>query len=153
VRDLQRPNEGIRRSARHALRAALLGAVAAVGFAAASIPLSSIFAAYDIAIPSGLQGVLICTPFFVWVLATPNGGDACLRHLALRIVLWRAGHASWNYAAFLNAMSDRLVLRRVGGSYTFWHLQLRDYFAELSAEQIDALAESAPPRDVQRPTA
>jgi hypothetical protein len=64
------------------------------------------------------------------------GGIAALEHVLLRWYLWRAGVMPWNYVAFLNYASDRILLRKVGGGYMFAHLLLRDYFVELDAQTI-----------------
>lgn len=67
----------------------------------------------------GLSGALV------------SGGDAVLRHFVLRFLLVRNGSAPWNYPAFLDVAAEYLFLRKVGGGYQFFHLMLRDYFAEL----------------------
>lgn len=80
--------------------------------------------------------------------ATPGAGEPAGQPgahcaLALRISLWRAGGGPWNYAALLNAASDRLLMRRVGGGFSFWHLHLRDFLAEASPEQLVELHDAA----------
>ena len=42
--------------------------------------------------------------------------------------------------AFLDAMADRLILRRVGGGWIFIHRTLLEYFAELTPKEINQLA-------------
>ena len=60
-------------------------------------------------------------------------GGACIKHLVLRIILYRNGYIPWNYASFLNYASDRIFLRRVGGSYIFIHRMLQEHFARMNS--------------------
>jgi hypothetical protein len=41
----------------------------------------------------------------------------------------RNGSTPWNYARFLDHATDRILLRKVGGGYTFIHRMLLEYFA------------------------
>jgi hypothetical protein len=52
-------------------------------------------------------------------------------------MLTRNGSAPWRYAAFLDYAAERILLRKVGGGYTFIHRYLRDYFASLEAASIN----------------
>jgi len=58
-----------------------------------------------------------------------GGGQACVQHVCLRIVLWQSGIAPWNLARFLNYCVERKLLQRVGGRYRFLHRELLDHFA------------------------
>jgi hypothetical protein len=58
-------------------------------------------------------------------------GMACIKHLILRIILYFNRSIPWNYAAFLNYASDRILLRKVGGGYIFVHRALQEHFAQL----------------------
>lgn len=58
-------------------------------------------------------------------------GKATIRHLALRLTLYKNGSIPWNYARFLNYCTERCFLQRVGGRYRFIHKLLQDYFAEM----------------------
>jgi hypothetical protein len=60
-----------------------------------------------------------------------GGGNACLRHFALRFTLHRLGYAPWNYAHFLDYATERLFLQKVGGGYIFVHRTLLEYFAAM----------------------
>ena len=70
--------------------------------------------------------------------ALAHGGYACLSHLALRLVLWDSNAMPWRYARFLDYAAERLVLRKVGGSYIFVHRLLLDYFASLETTTVKA---------------
>jgi hypothetical protein len=66
------------------------------------------------------------------------GGRTCLRHFALRLVLWHNNLAPLNYIRFLDYAVARIFLRKVGGGYVFVHRMLLEYFAtkyQASAEQ------------------
>jgi hypothetical protein len=58
----------------------------------------------------GLAGGLIAGGFLGLLLGIGGGlafgGNACLRHLALRALLVRNGAAPWRYVGFLNDMTD-----------------------------------------------
>ena len=54
-----------------------------------------------------------------------------LQPFMLRFWLWRANCLPWNIAAFLDEVTDRLLLRKVGGGYIFIHRLLLDYFVDL----------------------
>lgn len=58
-----------------------------------------------------------------------GGGQACLKHLVLRLILHRAGYMPWNYSRFLNYAAERAFLQRVGGGYIFIHRLLLEHFA------------------------
>jgi hypothetical protein len=58
------------------------------------------------------------------------GGEAALKHLALRIALRRSGVVPRHLVRFLNEATTLVMLRRVGGGYQFIHQYLRDYFAD-----------------------
>jgi hypothetical protein len=100
------PNEGIHRSARHALRLGLglgllFGLLFGLGF--------------------GLGFGLLFGLLF--------GGQPCLQHFGLRLFLVRRGWAPWPYVKFLNYAAEILFLRQVGGGYMFIHRLLQEYFA------------------------
>lgn len=57
------------------------------------------------------------------------GGLACIQHFVLRLILLRSNFTPWNYAKFLDYAAERLFLRKVGGGYIFVHRLLMDYLA------------------------
>jgi hypothetical protein len=59
------------------------------------------------------------------------GGGIYLHHYLLRVLLWRNRSIPWNLVAFLNEVTERLLLYRVGGGYIFVHRLLLEYFATL----------------------
>jgi hypothetical protein len=56
-----------------------------------------------------------------------GGGNIFVRDFAIRAELFRAGVAPRQYIPFLDAMAERLLLRRTGNTYIFAHRLLRDY--------------------------
>jgi len=57
-----------------------------------------------------------------------NGGIAYLQHRTLRLLLWIIDATPRHYVRFLDYAHGRILLRKIGGGYTF-HLQLLNYFA------------------------
>ncbi len=70
----------------------------------------------------GLVGVLIF------------GLDAFVKHFVLRFFLSWRGDLPWDLVPFLDEAAERLLLRKVGGSYIFVHRMLLDYFVELEGK-------------------
>ncbi|MCU0523699.1 MAG: TIR domain-containing protein [Elainella sp. Prado103] len=60
-----------------------------------------------------------------------NSGLVILQHVVLRLILWKMGYIPWNYARFLNSATERILLKKVGGSYIFMHRLLLEYFSQL----------------------
>ena len=58
-----------------------------------------------------------------------TGIAAFLQHFVLRFFLWRFNLLPWRLVAFLDEATERLLLRKVGGSYIFVHRLLRDVLA------------------------
>ena len=77
----------------------------------------------------GLVGGSVVGLFLGLLSALGTGGDTFLKHLTLRLWLVRSGLAPWNYAKFLDHAAERILLRKVGGGYTFYHRMLLEYFA------------------------
>ena len=70
------------------------------------------------------------------------GGEACLKHYLLRILLYRSRYMPWNYVHFLDYAAERIFLRKVGGGYIFVHHLLQEYFA---AQYAHSYTEPASP--------
>lgn len=127
------PNEGIRRSARHALVAGLSAGLSgglAGGLAA------GLFAGPAAGLSAGLGFGLV----FALTAAMVFGGAACLQHYVVRAWLARERIAPWQYGRFLEAMAQRLLLRRSSSAYLFVHRLLRDYLADPNPDRIQAAA-------------
>jgi hypothetical protein len=66
-----------------------------------------------------------------------KGGNACIKHAVLQLLLWcaRCTPRPWHYIAFLDDIYSCRLLRKTGGGYIFQHHLLRDYFASLVSRQ------------------
>lgn len=133
----QRPNEGILRSLDHARDIGVPFAIGSALLAALSIPLATYLPA-SFTSPA-MQVIAFSTLVAGSLLTWTNGGEARLLHLFLRLALWRAGVAPWNYAALLNAACRHLLMRQRGGGFEFWHLTLPDFLAGRSEAELQEL--------------
>lgn len=111
-----KPNEGIRRSARHGILAGLVVTLAG----GLSIGLND----------GPINGLLLGLMSGV-IIGLRNGGIACIQHLVLRLRLLCDRTVPWNYPHFLDYAVERILLRKVGGGYIFVHRLLLEYFASL----------------------
>jgi serine/threonine protein kinase len=117
------PNQGIWQSAKHGLFFAFFGGVG-LGLAAA-----------------GLNHIPMLWGTFGWLFGwSLGGGEACIKHGLLRLLLWRSGVMPWNYAQFLDWATERIFLQKVGGGYIFVHRLLLEHFAGRSVLDGDHVA-------------
>jgi hypothetical protein len=125
------PNQGIRRSAFNGIR---------IGLAFGLV--SGLVIGWLVAMVSGrLVGLLIGLAVglaFGLLAAGRNGGVACLKHVILRLALICNHSTPWNYVRFLDHAASRLLLRKVGGGYTFVHRLLLEHFAARYVEPSTA---------------
>jgi hypothetical protein len=125
------PNEGIRRSMRHALFAAFIfGPIGGMTSGAASgmaFGLSGIAGWFILGVGfSFIFSALLAFHFFIHY-----GGIAVISHYVLRWYLWRAKFLPLHVVDFLDYATERILLHKVGGGYLFAHQLLREYFASL----------------------
>jgi hypothetical protein len=78
-----------------------------------------------------------------------NGGATCIQHFNLRQILYRKGCIPWNYACFLDYASERLLMKKVGGGYIFYHRMLMEHFAQ--RHQISRKPIPVTPRQTSQP--
>lgn len=71
-------------------------------------------------------GWLLMGMIVMWSL---SGGLTVLRHYVIRWLLARHRTFPFHAQAFLDDATTRILLRRVGGGYSFIHRRLQDYFA------------------------
>jgi hypothetical protein len=124
------PNEGIIRSAKNALLFGLVGGLGVgpvFGMCVGLVLGTGLKPSFRLGVgPAfGLAFGLV----FGLGMGLRAGGEACLKHVVLRIWLIRNGSTPWNYVRFLDNAAERLLLRKVGGGYAFIHRMLLDYFA------------------------
>ena len=140
-----KPNQGIWRSLYNGGRVLLI--VGLIAWLVYEIP---VLVSYRLAVyqsplgetidfPSNqiLVGVLIGI-FIGFFFGLLNGGIACIKHMLLRVFLWRTRALPWNYVRFLDYAAERILLRKVGGGYIFIHRLLLEYFASLAALSPEA---------------
>ena len=111
-----RPNEGMRIAGRNGVMAMSVVAVPAMVFTAVTVNLVS-----------GLYTGLMLGLF----AGVVHGFNDVVKHLVVRLLLWRKQRVPLRYARLLDCAADCVLLQRVGGGYTFRHRLLQDYFAEL----------------------
>ena len=116
------PNEGIRRSARHALALGLVAGTLA-GLIGGLTSRLAFGPGSELAV--GLAFGLAFALAVAWIF----GGAVYLQHYAVRAVMVHEGIAPSRYRPFLDAMADRLLLRQSGSAYLFSHRLLRDHCA------------------------
>jgi hypothetical protein len=78
-----------------------------------------------------LLGGLFLGPFLGLGEGLSSGLGLFVRYFILRFLLSLLGDLPWKLVPFLDEAAERLLLRKVGGSYIFVHRMLLDYFAEL----------------------
>ncbi len=118
------PNQGILKSAASFLMVSLIGGILLGVIFGLSIKLTGQSTNWFV---TGIGALL----FLGLILGLNFGGYACIQHLALRLILYRNGSISWDYARFLNYATERLLLQRIGGRYRFMHKLLQDHFAKI----------------------
>jgi hypothetical protein len=62
------------------------------------------------------------------------GGGVCIQHFNLRLILYKKDRIPWNYARFLDYASERLLMKKVGGGYVFYHRMLMEHFARIEPD-------------------
>jgi MFS family permease len=65
------------------------------------------------------------------------GGVASVQHFTLRRMLYKKGRIPWNYAKFLDFASDRLLMKKIGGGYVFYHRMLLEHFAQMWQNKLE----------------
>lgn len=76
-----------------------------------------------------LRGIVFIWGYTLPVIFLYFGGLAALRHLVLRWFLARQQILPGQLTPFLDEMAERILLRRVGGSWVFVHRALLEHFA------------------------
>ncbi len=131
-RNYRTSNEGIWRSAKIGLLTALLISIFPGVFSIGAID----------GLALGLLGVAI--------LGLRGGLQAFLRHFVLRFWLWRAHLFPWNATRFLDDATSRILLRRIGGGYSFVHRLLLDYFADLETTETTLVSPNLLPAPLRK---
>ncbi len=121
-----RPNEGIYRSGKYALKFCLPGLIIMlIGFSLQNMLKYTIYETiktYHLVIFLGV--------FMFFLLFCNNGGSTYYHHYILRWLLYRSGYAPFRYGRFLEFACRLGFLKRIGGGYTFFHRELRDFIVK-----------------------
>lgn len=134
-KDLIRPNEGIKRSARNGRRIGLcyfLGIVAFVVFLSipAGLLAGNLLASMRLGMTLGIiVGLGAATE--KWLM---EGHLATIQQSTLFGFLKRAGAIPLHYQHFLDYAAERILLQKVGGGYRFIHRFLQEYFLSIVPE-------------------
>ena len=141
--DRQQFNQGIRRSLRNGLLISLIStiivsAIGILGGGLSNVLRNGLSNGLNVELKyvhghmlrdasiSLLAGMVV-----MWAL---SGGLTVLRHYVIRWLLARRNTFPWHAQAFLDDATTRILLRRVGGGYSFIHRRLQDYFADSASD-------------------
>jgi len=126
------PNEGIRQS----VRTSLLIAIATI-LLSVSVIFFNLVRNID-SLPKDLFWILTLigvVGFWSGILIAVNRGSIGIKHLILRVLLFFNSKIPWNYAEFLNYITDCILLQKIGGGYVFAHRLLLEHFSEIYNER------------------
>jgi len=141
-----RPNHGIWLSARNAA----LSATLALGGAALSVGAGWALAKLDwlgpiqmfsgkVAVHPGLTLFAAVAGTFTPLAALRFGALDVIKHIVLRLLLWREGQCPLFLSHFLEHLTRRGLLRRAGGSYLFFHSTVLNYLADEIRNRLSKL--------------
>jgi len=114
IEEVTVPNQGIWQSTKNAF---IFGLASAIVMSLAAKLLDWYFIAW------GQYGL-------IFGLAV-GGGEACVKHFILRVILYFNGYIPWNYTRFLDYATQLIFLQKVGGGYIFIHRLLLEHFARM----------------------
>jgi TIR domain/NACHT domain len=132
------PNEGIYRSLKRSVVCAIvfeLLEVIGFGLLFVALALWGMGALAGLFMGSvGIPVIALVGTFVGLITGLIAGGEACLKHLVIRLWLVKNGSTPWNYVRFLDHSAGRILLRKVGGGYAFLHRLLLEHLAARHAE-------------------
>ncbi len=95
---------------------------------------------------SGLSHPFLTNFFKAFLLEDlTNSMASVVQHYTLRFWLACSHLFPWKAVPFLEDATTRILLRRVGGGYSFTHRLLLDYFADLDTTAASTSASVPPP--------
>jgi hypothetical protein len=125
------PNQGIRTSLRNSLFIGLGGGlIFGLMFGLSFGLIAGLSFGLIIGLTAGLS--------FGIIVGLKYGEAACIQHFTLRQMLHKQDCIPWNYAKFLDFASDRLLMKKVGGGYVFFHRMLLEHFARIDRSKVSA---------------
>jgi hypothetical protein len=123
IEKLAVPNDGMHRSTRYVILISLVAGLAfGLVFGRVFGPVSGLVAGLVAWLFLGLEAGL--------VPGQQPEGVPCLIHLVLRLRLIGNRLTPWRFVRFLDFAAERILLRKVGGGYSFMHRLLLEHFAE-----------------------
>ncbi len=123
------PNHGIVRSTWNAVILSCFALLIAT-------PVITLSYAYQFSWQTGLENGILAPVILCGVLIF--GGVPVFQHWALRLLSAARGFLPIRLVTFLNAMTDMMLIQRVGGGYRFRHDLVRAFFARGSAPRVEA---------------
>ena len=142
-RHLFLPNQGIGRSARNSIFVGLVCmCIGGLGAGLFFWVIGELIGGPRYGVIVGLSDGLSSGLLLGLVGGLTRGGNACIKHTVLRLLLWcaRCTPRPWHYVAFLDDMYRCHLLPKVGGGYLFRHHLLRDHIASLASTPTFALS-------------
>jgi serine/threonine protein kinase/DNA polymerase III delta prime subunit len=124
-----RPNQGIWRTARNAIRSGLIRGAIFGGIVAVIHLLTWQGMPFE---PPDVNGAVTLLIVIALAVAFLFGGMAVIKHVIMRLILARSRDLPLNMARFLDYASDTILLRKVGGGYVFIHRMLLEHFAAMA---------------------
>jgi len=130
-----RPNQGIWLSAKNAVRVGLIITLA-VGFSEGLLVLivALLFSEFNLESITFNFIVTLARVYLVDGLiagligSMMSGGGTVIQHFTLRFLLFLDGKLPWGLTPFLDSTVNHIILRRIGGGYSFIHRILLEYF-------------------------
>jgi hypothetical protein len=122
------PNQGIKNSMRNvAFFCTIAAFVTLILYAFFTYPLPIIIG-QDKA--RAIMKTTLALPIFASF--TYGGGAACIQHFSLRMILYFSNRTPWNFMEFFKQAEKRGFIQYSGGSYSFIHRYLQEYFASIA---------------------
>jgi len=128
------PNEGIHHAFKNGLFMFAGGLLCGLVLLLIVWPISGQVSGQSTTLRDGLSVMLL----YGLVLGLSSGLHVALRHYLLRFWLARSGVFPWRAVPFLEDATARILMRRVGGGYSFAHRLLLDFFADAYTGAIPA---------------
>jgi hypothetical protein len=130
------PNEGVWRSGKNGLVVGLVfGQVVVLMVGLVCGVVTGLVFGLTVGLVTAVCIVVVAGMFVALFVAPRSGLAAFVQHFILRIFLSQRGDLPWDLVSFLDEAAERLLLLKVGGSYTFVHRLLLNYFAELAEHE------------------
>lgn len=125
------PNQGIWRSLKTMVIQIILSLVFTIILGFALVNILPLF--LEPFLVRSIIALFLIIPIFASL--NNEGGEVCLRHFSMRLVLCQTKQIPWNFVTFFQQAEDCVFIYRTGGSYVFVHRYLQEHFANLSFDE------------------